>query len=188
MEGFVNFFQRLWLSTLPTKLVYAICTAAVFELLVWLINRQLHSALRPALQRLKTGDPQTRAARMKLLLRPPKTLVRASLYLTALAIILRIFGFPLRLEVLPILGVFCLAALVALWKLLQDCVWGYVLLYQNAFAPGEEISIGDTRGVVQSFSLPTTELATSDGVVRIANSSLRHVVNHSRKSGEPASS
>ncbi len=181
MDSFAEFVRRLWLSALPLKLVYAICTAAVFEVLVWLVANRLHAALRPALQRDRTAEPSVRAVRMKLLLRPPKLLVRSVLYVLAVAIILRIFGFPLRLEVLPILAVVAAGALLACWRLLQDCVRGYLLAYQNVFSLGDEISLGDVRGTVSAMSLPNTVLRTADGAeVTIANGAITQVTNHSR--------
>lgn len=182
MDSFAEFTRRLWLSALPLKLAYAICTAAVFEALVWLVANRLHAALRPALQRDRTAEPSVRAVRMKLLLRPPKLLTRSVLYVIAVAIILRIFGFPLRLEVLPILAVVAAGGLLACWHLLQDCVRGYLLAYQNVFSLGDEISLGDVRGTVAAMSLPNTVLRTADGAeITIANGAITQVTNHSRR-------
>jgi small conductance mechanosensitive channel len=181
MESFGEFFHRLWLSRLPVQLVYAICTAAIFEALVWLINNYIRKALRPALHRDKGNEPAMRAARMKLLLRPPMLVVRTILYVVAIAIILRLFGLPLRMEVLPILGVVAGAALLACWPLMHDCVRGYVLVYQHAFAVGDEISVGELRGTVVAITLPHTFLRTSDGQeIIIANGRITQLINHSR--------
>lgn len=187
MEGFVRYLHELWLSRLPRQLAYAICTAAVFELLVWLINLRLRQWLRPALQRDRGAEPAVRAHRMRLLLRPPMIVVRAVLYTLALAIILRIFNFPLRLEVYPIMGLVAAAGIVAAWPLLHDAVRGYLLLYQHAFAPGEEVTILGVRGTVTTVGLTSTRLRTAAGEeVTIANGRITQVVNHTRAAKEPS--
>ena len=140
MDSFGQFFYRLWMSRLPLQLAYAICTAAVFEILVWLVNSRVQRLLRPTFARDKGAEPSMRAARMRFLLRPPQILVRTVLYVLAIAIILRIFGLILRFEVFPILGAVAAGALVACWGLLQDCVRGYLLVYQHAFWVGDEIA------------------------------------------------
>ena len=182
MESFVEFFRRLWLSQFPRQLAYAICVAAVFEALVWMVNGRIRAALRPALARDKRQDPVARAHRMRLLLRPPMAVNRAVLYTAAIAMILRIFGLPVRMELMPIGGAALAAALVAFWPLLHDAVRGYLLIYQFAFAEGEEVSIGQLRGTVVAVSLTTTVLRLEDGSeARIANGAVRQVINHTRK-------
>ncbi len=182
METFAEFFRRLWLSQFPRQLAYAICVAAVFELLVWLINARIRAALRPALARDRRPDPAARAHRMRLLLRPPMFISRAVLYTAAVAMILRIFGLPLRFEIFPIAAGALAVALVALWPILHDAARGYLLLYHFAFAEGDEVAIGDLRGTVVAIGLTATVLRLEDGSeARIANGSIRQVINHSRR-------
>jgi small-conductance mechanosensitive channel len=204
MESFGEFFARLWLSQLPRQLVHAICVAAVFELLVWLINGRIRVLLRPALLRDRRTDPAARARRMRLLLRPPMLVNRAVMYALALAIILRIFRFPLQAEVLPILAVAFVAGVVGAAPLLQDALRGYVLIHQQLLVEGEEVTVGErlagalgpaetsqaglsggaVRGMVLGVGLLTTRLGLPDGSeVTIANGRIASVVNHSRAAG-----
>ena len=189
MESFAEFFRRLWLSQFPRQLAYAICVAAVFEVLVWVINAQIRAALRPALAKDRRPDPVARAQRMRLLMRPPMAVNRAIMYTAAIAMILRIFGLPLRMELMPIAGAALAAGLVALWPVLHDAVRGYVLVYQFAYAEGERVSIGELTGTVVAVGLTTTVLRLEDGSeARIANGAVREVINHTRaeKKGEGA--
>ena len=182
LADFYEFFARLWMSQLPRKLAYAICVAIVFELLVWFINSRIRRCLRPALQRDREADPQLRASRMRLLLRPPMLCARMVLYTIALAIILRIFGFSLRWEVFPILAAVAAAAVVAAWPIMHDAVRGYMLAYQNAYNVGDEVTIGEVRGRVVAFGLACTKLLTPEGdEVLIANGKISQVVNHSHR-------
>ena len=181
LSGFVRFFQQLWLSRLPLKLAYAICTAAVFELLVWLVASRIRRALRPALMRDRRPDVSARTARARMLLRPPIAAARAVLYAIALAIILRIFGFSIQPEVLPIAAIAIAAGLVAAWRPLADCIAGWLILYDHTVAPGEEVTIGDLRGTVEALTLRYIRLRLADGsLATIPCSAARTIINHSR--------
>ena len=76
-ETFFGFFRRIWLSALPLQLVRAICVAAIFELLVYLINGWVRRRLQPALLRDVEDAPAARVKRRRLLLGVPALLVRA---------------------------------------------------------------------------------------------------------------
>lgn len=181
MESFGDFFAKLWLSNFPRQLAWAICVAAVFEALVWLINRRVRHLLRPALTASSHPDPVVRALRSRLLLRPPMMLTRTVLYVLALAIILRIFGLDLHREVLPILGAALAAALLATWPLLQDAARGYVLLLHDVWAVGERVQTGEITGTIEQIGLLHTRLRTDGGaLVTIANGRVTQVVNLSR--------
>ncbi|MBC7286921.1 MAG: mechanosensitive ion channel [Armatimonadetes bacterium] len=189
MQSFGQFFSELWLSQFPNKLAQAICVAAVFEVLVWAINRRIRASLRPALARDRRPDPALRAHRMKLLLRPPMAVNRTVMYTAAAAMILRIFGLPIRLELMPIAGAAVAAALIATWPVIHDAVRGYLLLYQFAFAEGEEVTVGQLRGTVAAIGLTTTILVTADGTQAvIANGTIRQLINHSRATKTSANS
>lgn len=187
MESFGDFFAKLWLSNLPQRLAWAICVAAVFEALVWLANRRIRHLLRPALTASSHPDPVVRAVRSRLLLRPPMMLVRTTLYIIALAIILRIFGLDLRREVFPLLGAALVAALVATWPLLQDAVRGYMLLLHDVCAAGDRVRMGELTGTIEQMGLLHTRLRTDEGaLVTIANGGITQVVNLSRAARPPA--
>ncbi|MCX7598736.1 MAG: mechanosensitive ion channel [Armatimonadetes bacterium] len=181
MESFGDFFNKLWLSNLPRQLVWAICVAAVFEALVWVANRQIRHFLRPALTASSHPDPVVRALRSRLLLRPPMMLMRAVLYVIAVAIILRIFGLDLRREVFPLVGAAFATALAATWPLLQDAARGYMLLLHDVWAVGDRVQTGEVTGVVEQMGLLHTRLRMDDGgLLTIANGRVTQVVNLSR--------
>jgi small conductance mechanosensitive channel len=180
MQSFSDYIAKVWLSALPRQLAYAICTAAVFEILAWIAGRRIRAILRPALGATRHPDPVVRALRTRMLLRPPLALSRAVLYILAIAIILRILGLRLGGEVLPILGVVFAAVAVACWPLLQDATRGYMLLLNDVWVLGDTVEVAGVTGVVEACGLLHTRIRTPDGrLVTVANGRATQVINHS---------
>ena len=181
MESFFAFFRRIWMSGLTNQLVRAILIAAVFELLVWLINRWIQRTLGPVLVRDVGADPSARVRRRRLLLGVPTLLVRAVLYLIALLMILRVFGLDTDAELLPVGIALVALALVAGHAALRDVLSGYLILYDHLYAEGDEIVLGDTEGIVDQIALRATRLRTADGeLISIPHRQVGVVVNRSR--------
>ncbi len=176
--SFFRYFQRLWLSQLPVQLMRGILTAALFELLVYLINVRIRKALKPVLARDSQAEPAQRLARQRIVLGVPLMLVRTILYAIAIAIILRIFRFKSELDVYPIaLGVLVVVA-VGARNVLRDMVSGYFIHYDYLFAVGDEITVGERNGMVSEIGLRCTRLRTRDGQeILVRNSEIHTMVN-----------
>ena len=180
-ESFFGFFRRIWLSALPTQLVRAICIAAVFELLVYLVNRWVRRRLHPALLRDVEDVPSARVRRRRTLLAVPTLLVRAVLYIVALLMILRIFGVRTSAEILPVVIAVLVLGLVAGRNALRDLVAGYLILYDHVYSEGDEVTLGQVKGRVAEITLRRTRLRTADGQqVIVPHSQVGSVINHSR--------
>ena len=180
----MQFIQRQWLA-LPVQLARAILVAAVFELLVYLINLRIERALRGALKRDAGREPSERIRRRRIVEGLPMALNRTILYAIAIAMILRILGLQTGAELLPMLLAVALVALVALKEPLRDAARGYYIFYDYLYGTGERVTIGELTGVVTELSLRSTRLLTPDGQeIAIPNSQVRHVVNHSRRGAE----
>ena len=192
-EGLLQFVARKLLATGP-PLARAILVALVFELLVYLINRRIRSALATALRRDVGREPSERIRRRRIVEGLPLLINRIVLYAMAFLMILRIFGLRTEAELLPILLLVALAAIVIFRDHLRDAVRGYYILYDHLYGPGDRITIAESRGlgfqpenplltgVVTELNLRTTRLRTPDGQeMVIPNSQVRSVINHSRQ-------
>ncbi len=181
MQGFIDYVQRIWGGALPGQLARAILVAALFELLVYLVNRWISARLGPVLRRDARREPSERVRRRRIVGDIPLLLSRAVFYVIALLIILRIFGFPTHAELLPVLGGVAVIALVVGGRPLRDAVRGYLIAYDDLYSPGDRVSIGEVSGTVTEMSLRATRLRTRDGgEVVIPNSQVDRVINHSR--------
>jgi len=181
VQGFIEYMQGVWGGPLPGQLIRAILVAAVFELLAFLAGRAIHRALSAGLRRDAGREPSERIRRRRVVEGIPLALCRVLLYAIALLMILRIFGLPTGAEVLPVLGATLLVALVLFKGPLRDCAHGYLICYDNLYAPGDRVTIGDLTGTVTELSLRATRLRTGDGrEVVIPNSAVTRVTNLSR--------
>ncbi len=180
-ESFFGFFRRVWLSGFPIQLVRAICVAAVFELLVYLINRWVRRRLGPVLLRDVEDAPAARVKRRRMLVAIPSLLVRGTLYVIALLMILRIFGLRTSAELIPIAFALIVIGLVAGRHLLQDAMAGYLILCDHVYNEGDEVTLGEVRGRVEEITLRRTRLRTADGEqISVPHRQVSVVVNHSR--------
>lgn len=180
-EFITNYASQIWHSTLVNRLEWAIAIGVVTELLVWLLSRRLRRAFAPVLQRDMVLDATERVRRRRIILGLPLLLMRAVLYGLALAVVLRYLGLNPGAELVPLaLGVLGICA-IAGWRTLQDAMTGYFIAYDNLFATGERVTIGDLSGTVMEAGLRHTRLRAADGrELVIANHAITHVVNHSR--------
>ncbi len=185
-ESFFGFFRRVWLSGFPIQLVRAICVAAVFELLVYLINRWVRRRLGPVLLRDVEDAPAARVKRRRMLVAVPSLLVRGTLYVIALLMILRIFGLRTSAELIPIAFALIVIGLVAARHQLQDAMAGYLILCDHIYNEGDEVTLGEVRGRVEEITLRRTRLRTDDGEqITVPHRQVSTVINHSRATKPP---
>jgi small conductance mechanosensitive channel len=183
LESIISYASRIWGSTLPNRLVWAICVAIVFELLVWLVNRRLRKAFAPVLQRDLHLEATERVRHRKVLLGLPLLLTRGLLYTVAMLVILRYLGFNTGAEFVPLLIAAAAVATAIFWQVFRDAAAGYFIMYDGLYAAGDRVTIGDHNGVVAEVGLRCTRLRGTDGrEIAIANSQVREVINHTRAS------
>jgi len=181
LDHISNYINQIWGSTLINRLEWAIAIGVITELLVWLISRRLRRAFEPVLQRDLVLEATERVRRRRIILGLPLLLVRVVLYAIALVVVLRYLGFNVSAELVP-LGACALGlAAVAGWRVLQDAAAGYFIAYDNLFAVGDRITVGDLTGTVMEAGLRFTRLKGADGREQIvANHTIATVVNHTR--------
>lgn len=181
LEHISDYAAQIWNSTLINRIVWAICIGVVTELLVWLLSRRLRRAFASVLQRDVVLDATERVRRRRIILGLPLLLVRAVLYGIALIVALRYLGFNTGAELVPL--VVCLLAIFTFvgWRALHDAVAGYFIAYDNLFATGDRVTIGDLTGTVMEAGLRYTRLRAADSrELVIANHTITQVVNHTR--------
>lgn len=77
------------------------------------------------------------------------------------------------------LGVVGLVAGLAFQDTLKDFLAGFSLIFENAYAVGDTVTIGDFKGKVISLGLKTTKLQALNGDIKIiSNSNIAFVINH----------
>lgn len=181
LEHFDTYVGRVWGSTLPNRLMWAIAVAVIFELLVWLLSKRVRRAYAPLLHRDMLLDATERVKRRRIVLGLPLLLLRGLLYTVALIIILRYLGFNTSAELVPLLITLAAVVAVAFWQVLANATAGYFLMYDDLYATGDRITIGEHNGVVTDTGLRYTRLRGSDGrEIIIANGTIKSVINHTR--------
>ncbi|MBU0608260.1 MAG: mechanosensitive ion channel family protein [Armatimonadetes bacterium] len=181
LEHITDYANQIWHSTLVNRIEWAIAIGVVTELLVWLLSRRLRRAFAPVLQRDLVLDATERVRRRRIILGLPLLLLRVVLYGLALALVLRYLGLNPAAELVPLtIGVLAVGA-IAGWRTLQDAVAGYFIAYDNLFAVGDRVTIGDLTGTVMEAGLRFTRLRAADSrELVIANHTITQVVNHTR--------
>ena len=78
------------------------------------------------------------------------------------------------------LGVVGLVAGLAFQDTLKDLLAGFSIIFENAYAVGDTITVGNFKGKVISLGLKTTKIRAINGDTQIiANSNITSVINHS---------
>lgn len=184
MQDFIDFVQGIWGGPLPGQLIRAILVAAVFELLVFLAGRAIRRALVGTLRRDAGREPAERIRRRRIVEGLPLAITRLVLYAIALLMILRIFGLPTGAEIIPVGAAVLTLGLVIFLGPLRDAARGYLIVYDDLYAPGDRVTIGELTGTVSELSLRSTHLRTGDGREHvIGNAQVTSVANLSRGEG-----
>jgi len=104
-----------------------------------------------------------------------RLLADRTIYLLVLAVgaitILDTFGVPLS-TVVTLLGVVGIGIGLALQDILKSFFAGVYLLFERPFRIGEEVSVKEYRGVVETIGVRTTTLRTPDNVVVLVPNAL----------------
>jgi small conductance mechanosensitive channel len=175
--SFMGYVWQLWGSPLPMQLMRAILVAALFEVLLYLVQVRLRRLLAPVMGRDVEADAVLRLERWRVVVGLPMLLTRVVFYAVALAIILRIFRFRADQDLYPVLLGALALVLVAGRDTLRDMVAGYFIRYDHLFGLGDEITVGEHSGMVSELSLRATRLRTRDGQeVVIRNALVRTLV------------
>lgn len=103
------------------------------------------------------------------------------IYVIISLMILGLFDIDIR-PILAGAGVVGLAVGFGSQTLVKDVVSGLFILLENQYTVGEEVKLGEFKGVVEKITMRGTALKDKDGnTIFISNSSINAVINFSRK-------
>ncbi|MFZ5945009.1 MAG: mechanosensitive ion channel family protein [Bacillota bacterium] len=111
-----------------------------------------------------------------------KSLLSYALYFIAIITILDIFQVPIA-SVLAGAGIVGLAVGFGAQNLVKDIISGFFIIFEDLYAVGEYIKIGDKFGMVEEIGLKTTKIRAWTGeLFMIPNGSVEQVTNYNRGS------
>lgn len=111
-----------------------------------------------------------------------KNLLSYILYFIAVITILDIFQVPV-VSVLAGAGILGLAVGFGAQSLVKDIISGFFIIFEDLYAVGEYITIGNKSGVVEEIGLKTTKIRAWTGeLYMIPNGSIQEVTNFNRGS------
>jgi len=111
-----------------------------------------------------------------------KSLLSYIMYFIAVITILDIFAVPVA-SVLAGAGILGLAVGFGAQSLVKDIITGFFIIFEDLYAVGEYIKIGDNFGMVEEIGLKTTKIRAWTGeVFMIPNGSVEQVTNYNRGS------
>ncbi len=105
--------------------------------------------------------------------------VKYVVWVIAILSILSIFGVN-TMAIITGLGVASLVIGLAFQDILKDILVGVSILFENQFAVGDLVKIGDFQGTVIAFGLKSTRLQAYTGEIKIiSNRNITEVINYS---------
>jgi small-conductance mechanosensitive channel len=144
--------QNFALPNLVLRAVYIIFIAIAIELIAWWLGRVIEKAVTPYIA-IDAGRPAAWRVRRRTTLRQsPKWMLRAVLYTIGMILIFDVFGVP----VLPLslaVGAVVVIMGAGIAPIFRDLVQGYVLMAEDAIAPGDAVEINGHVGTVEKLTL-----------------------------------
>lgn len=92
--------------------------------------------------------------------------------------ILEVYGISTK-GIITSLGVVGVVAGLAFQDTLKDILAGFFIIFENKYALGDIITVGDFKGKVISLGLKSTKIQSNTGEIKIiSNSNITEVINH----------
>lgn len=177
--------QNFTLTNLILRAAYVICIALAFEFISWWASRRLEKIVSPLITADAEREAPWRVRRRTTLRQTPKLFSRLLLYTLATILIFEVFGVPVLALSLAIGAVLLLFG-AALLPILRDIGQGYVLLAEDAVAPGDAVEIAGLQGIVEKFTLRGAQVRDKDGRLHyFSNRDINQLTVYKRKSQEP---
>lgn len=117
--------------------------------------------------------------RQNTLLKLLQNILSNVVYFTAIIAILSTFGIKV-IGLLAGAGIVGLAVGFGAQSLVKDIITGFFIIFEDQFAVGDQVQIGQANGVVQEIGLRTTKVKSYTGELHIIpNGSISVVINYS---------
>jgi small conductance mechanosensitive channel len=171
--GFVTdqeFWVNLGAGTLKIILILVLCAVA---------TKVLKMAVHNIFQVRKKAPIRISERREATLLRLLDNVIKYVLYFIALIMILDTFGVRVK-ALLAGAGIVGLAVGFGAQSLVKDVITGFFIIFEDQFAVGDYVRIGNFEGYVEAIGLRVTKIRSWTGEIHILpNGSITQVTNYS---------
>ena len=138
------------------------------------LSKVIHKLLSVKLKGVRIND-----RRQKTTISIIDNIIKYFIAIIALLMILDIYGIDTK-SLITSLGVVSLVAGLALQDFLKDIIAGVSILFEDQYAVGDIVTIGDFKGTVVYLGLKTTRVKAFNGeILVISNRNIEKVINHS---------
>jgi small conductance mechanosensitive channel len=174
-----------WLLVgIPLRILLTVIVAAVTQvLLVRFVHRLVDGAIRRADERRQAGGEDRHARtrqRASAIGQLAISVVSVLIWANAVLIVLTILG----INVVPVIasaGVVGVALAFGAQALVKDYLSGILLIIEDQYGVGDDITVGEVSGIVEEVTLRVTRLHDADGVVwYVRNGEILAVANRSQ--------
>ena len=139
-----------------------------------ILSRLIHKLLSFKLKGVRFND-----RRQKTTISLMDNIVKYFIAIVSFVMILDLWGIDTK-SLLASLGVVSLVAGLALQDFLKDIIAGMTILFEDQYAVGDVVTIGEFKGTVTYLGIKTTRLKSFTGeTLIIANRNIDRVINHS---------
>ena len=159
---------------LSKKVVVPVSIILVSSVIYFVISKILRRLFSIKLKGVRFND-----RRQKTTISLIDNIVKYFIAIVALLMILDVYGIDTK-SLLASLGVVSLVAGLALQDFLKDIIAGITILFEDQYAVGDVVTIGDFKGTVTYLGIKSTRLKSFTGeTLIIANRNIDKVINHS---------
>jgi len=138
------------------------------------LSKVIHKLLSVKLKGVRIND-----RRQKTTISIIDNIIKYFIAIISLLMILDIYGIDTK-SLITSLGVVSLVAGLALQDFLKDIIAGVSILFEDQYAVGDIVTLGDFKGTVVYLGLKTTRVKAFNGeTLVISNRNIEKVINHS---------
>ena len=157
--------------------------AVIILVVAYVARWALHRLTRRITLRAQAGDPATVGARAQRAATLAQLLNQVGLIV--IVIVAGLLFLDIFINITPLLagaGVLGVAASLGGQAVMKDIVSGFVIVFEDQYAVGERVRIGDVEGTVEQLTLRSTVIRADDGILHfVPNGTGTPVANLSRR-------
>lgn len=152
----------------------------VYPLLIILIGILIYLVLSNSIKKIFNARlNKIDSRRSKTLCGMINNILKYLILIVCFLAILEVYGISTK-GLVASLGIVGLVAGLAFQDTLKDLLSGFSIIFENAYAVGDIITVGDFKGKVIGLGLKTTKIQSMTGEIKfISNSYITEVINHS---------
>ena len=152
----------------------------IYPIVIITIGMFIYLILKSSVKRLfKLRINKMDQRRAKTLCSLVNNIIKYFIFIFCTLAILEVYNISTR-GIITSLGVIGLVAGLAFQDTLKDFLAGFSIIFENAYAVGDTVTIGEFKGKVISLGLKTTKIQSMTGDIKvISNSNISSVINHS---------